>query len=193
MHRREVGCMHRFGLCLLIVLFSFPVSVSAEFYKFYDENGNVHFTDDYNKVPVDQRPNVEGYVESTSPEEATGDSGQPAADKSAGNTSPEKKNTDLSGQLQGLEQRKEALDKEYQSLIEENDKLEKMRKTVKTADDVKKYNQNVSELNQKLQAHDKKRQAYASDIEAYNARIIKANESKFEKKPQKSEEPQGTE
>ena len=27
----------------------------AESYKYYDEQGNVHFTDDYNKVPLDQR------------------------------------------------------------------------------------------------------------------------------------------
>ncbi len=48
------------------MLFS-PVA-SAEIYKYYDEQGNIHFTDDYNKVPADQRNDVKGYKEVISDE-----------------------------------------------------------------------------------------------------------------------------
>lgn len=187
-HIREVCSMRKLGIYLLIVLFSLPLPVAAEFYKYYDEDGNVHFTDDYNNVPVDQRPNVEGYVESTSPEEGTENSDSSNSVQKSGNAPKKSKDTDYASQLQNLDKRKEALDKEYQNLIDENNKLEKIRKSVKTAEDVKKYNQSVDALNKKLQAHDQKRQLYASDVEAYNAKIIEANTSKMKKKPQKKEE-----
>ena len=175
--------MRALSICLLMLLFCYPASVSAEFYKYFDENGNVHFTDDYNRVPVDQRPNVQGYTESISPEEADEDAGAPKNEESAGNEKTEDSASEFAKQLKNLDERKEALDKEYQSLIEENSQLEKMRKTAKTADDVKKYNQNVNDLNKKLQAHDQKRQVYASDVEAYNAKIIDLNAKKTKKSP----------
>jgi len=51
-------------ICLIILFFS--ITVSAEFYKYVDENGNTHFTDDFNKVPEDQRAGLKGYEESES-------------------------------------------------------------------------------------------------------------------------------
>ena len=56
----------RLILFLLIILVAAPAS--AEFYKYVDEQGNIHFTDDYNKVPLDQRKGIRGYVESQSVE-----------------------------------------------------------------------------------------------------------------------------
>lgn len=176
--------MRALSICLLMLLFCYPSTVSAEFYKYFDENGNVHFTDDFNRVPVDQRPNVKGYTESVSPEETDGEAGAPKNDKPAGNDKTEDKASEFANQLKNLDERKEALDKEYQSLIEENSRLEQTRKTAKTAADVKKYNQSVNDLNKKLQAHDKKRQVYASDVEAYNAKIVDLNAKKIKKSPQ---------
>ena len=51
-------------ICLIIIFFS--TTVSAEFYKYVDENGNTHFTDDFNKVPEDQRIGIKGYDDTTS-------------------------------------------------------------------------------------------------------------------------------
>ncbi len=51
----------KFLLCLIIILFAFPAA--SEIYKYVDENGDIHFTDDFNRVPVEQRPVVEASVE----------------------------------------------------------------------------------------------------------------------------------
>ena len=47
-----------------IVLLAVPAS--GEFYKYVDKQGNIHFTDDWNQVPPDQRDSVETRVESES-------------------------------------------------------------------------------------------------------------------------------
>ena len=44
-----------------IILFAFPAM--SEIYKYVDEYGNTHFTDDFSKVPVEQRPTVDTSVE----------------------------------------------------------------------------------------------------------------------------------
>ena len=51
----------KFILCLSIILFAFPAA--SEIYKYVDESGNIHFTDDFNKVPVEQRSAVDVSVE----------------------------------------------------------------------------------------------------------------------------------
>jgi DNA repair exonuclease SbcCD ATPase subunit len=187
----EVRSMHRLLLLVLMMLYLFPVSVSAEFYKYYDENGNVHFTDDYNQVPADQRPDVKSYVESTSSEDETGApavSGEPAAEGDDDKASAQNNAPQLYKELETLDKTKDELDKEYQSLIEENKTLEQMRKNVKNAEDLKKYNESVKALNQKFQSHDKKRQTYAAEVEAYNAKVIKANAARMKKnEPEETE------
>ena len=51
----------KFILCLSIILFAFPAK--SEIYKYVDQNGDVHFTDDFSKVPVEQRSAVDMNVE----------------------------------------------------------------------------------------------------------------------------------
>ena len=51
----------KFILCMSIILFAFPAM--SEIYKYVDEYGNTHFTDDFSKVPVEQRSTVDASVE----------------------------------------------------------------------------------------------------------------------------------
>jgi hypothetical protein len=53
--------MIRLLTLLVIVLFAF--NAPAEIYKYLDDQGNVHFTDDINQVPEDQRDSMESSTE----------------------------------------------------------------------------------------------------------------------------------
>ena len=53
--------LFKFILCMSIILFAFPAM--SEIYKYVDENGNTHFTDDFSKVPIEQRPTVDTSIE----------------------------------------------------------------------------------------------------------------------------------
>ena len=50
-----------FILCLSIILFACPAA--SEIYKYVDENGGTHFTDDFSKVPVEQRSAINAVIE----------------------------------------------------------------------------------------------------------------------------------
>ena len=43
---------------------------AAQFYKYVDKDGNIHFTDDINQVPPEQRAKIRSYEESESNPEA---------------------------------------------------------------------------------------------------------------------------
>ena len=51
----------KFLILTAIVLFSF--ASQAEIYKYVDDQGNIHFTDDLNQVPVEQRDSTEASFE----------------------------------------------------------------------------------------------------------------------------------
>ena len=175
--------MHRLlGItCLAVIICATPAV--AEFYKYHDADGNVHFTDDYNKVPVDQRPNVES-EKSDSPA-ATAETPTPKTSDAAASDGKD----DAGGKLEyeakvkELDQRKQALKDEYKTLMEENARLAEMRKNIKTTEDASQYNEKVRDLNQRLKAHDDRRQQFLTEVEEYNRQVDKANAAK-KKTPQ---------
>ena len=118
---------------LIIVLFSVPVS--AEFYKFIDEDGNVQFTDDLTKVPINQREGVNKYIESRTDAEDVKDNQQgEKKEKQIGDE--EKKviqpvSTDLFRIKKELDAKKKELDEEYASLLKEKEKIEEYIKKLK--------------------------------------------------------------
>ena len=173
--------------CLL-----FTVSASAEFYKYHDKNGNVHFTDDFNKVPPDQRAAVKGYeeIKATKEEEKKPAVAEPqaAADKGASDAANKKGKYDLNSKIKGLDKRKTELADEYESLMKENEAIAKMRKAVKTPADAQRYNETVKALHKKLKEHDKKRKAFYADVEEYNATVAELNQAREKSKPKKESE-----
>ena len=170
------------------LLIGFPAS--AEFYKYYDADGNVHFTDDYNQVPPEQREAVEGYEESISEEVP---SEQPAEEADVEEAVEE---TEEDGEIASTEeynidqkagefdQRKAEMEEEYTDLVKEKERLDGMRKNVKTQKQAKQYNEDVKALNERLEEHDQKRQALVTEIEAHNAKLAeeKSNQKKQSKK-----------
>ena len=181
-----------YWLKIIIPLFFlvFTGAASAEFYKYVDEKGNVHFTDDFNQVPVSQREQVRGYEEYRQPEPAAASqakidpAGEPGADETASSET-----RDFDNQLKALDQRKAELAGEYEELLKENAHLNEMKKTVKNRAAADQYNENVRKLNAKLQEHDRKRKEFFSDVENYNARVGQENKARQKSKSTTSQGP----
>lgn len=175
-------------LAVVVFCLLFTVSASAEFYKYYDKNGKVHFTDDFNNVPPDQRAAVKGYEEVAKQEEKKPAVAEPQALAAEGGEADKKGKYDLNSKIKDLDKRKTELSDEYESLMKENETIAQMRKKVKTPADAQKYNDTVKALNKKLKEHDKKRKAFYADVEEYNTRVAELNQTREKSKPEKESE-----
>ena len=172
-----------------LVFFVFTGAASAEFYKYVDEKGHVHFTDDYNQVPADQRQQVREYEEYRQPEPVKASQakvdpvGEPGVDETAASEPRDDDGSlDFDKQLKALDQRKAELAVEYEALLKENAHLNEMKKTVKNRADAEQYNESVRKLNAKLQEHDRKRKEFFTDVENYNARVGQENKARQKSK-----------
>ncbi len=169
-----------FVLCLLLA-----GAASAEFYKYVAEDGTVHFTDDINDVPADQRAEIEGYpeLESNTDVVESGSAVEDPDEDSQENPVEEAltvlEDTDSGDNEEDpdkvrarLEQMKADIDKNYQDLVKEKQAIEHERQKVKTREEVMKYNKRVEQLNQQIAEYEKKGRQYQAEVDAYNARIL---------------------
>jgi hypothetical protein len=168
---------------LFVILICSPAS--AEYYKYYDENGNVHFTDDFNRIPLDQRDAVEGYEEVAPSPEPGQDQGTQvkSPETSAAEPTGDEEAYDFKGKSEDFDRREVELSREYDVLKKESEGLERLRKAVKTSTDAKKYNDSMRALNLKIKNLDQKRNQLYSDIEEYNTKAAEREQAK-QKSPQ---------
>lgn len=136
--------MNLIKLFIYLIIFFFSTTVSAEFYKYVDENGNTHFTDDFNQVPEDQRAGLKGY------DEATSDSDTDTVENKA---VKENKVRDDNENQEYLEKFHERLNNTRLQLLEEHKEIKKEReqniedrKNYKTTVDVRKTNERIKIL-----------------------------------------------
>ena len=165
-------------LLMFLIILLFSAAAFAEFYKYYDENGNVHFTDDYNKVPVDQRANIRGYEESQTldDEEQFAEDVSQEENVQSPEAETEKGNEyDFDAKMKEFDQIKKELSQEYETLMKENAKLAEEKKNVKTADDIRRYNEQIANLNKKIADHDRKRNEFFTTIQSHNEKVAKEN------------------
>lgn len=177
-------------LLISLVLLFFSATAAAEIYKYYDEQGNLHFTDDYNNVPIDQRKNVKGYKEIVSEEPgeetAAADRQPPPEEEPIPSAEAgESGQADFEAKIKEFDRRKQELALEYESLMAESTKLTQEKAKAKTAADIKLYNTRVSELNRKIKEHDRKRKEFFAEVDAYNARVNEENAKKQQKQGKK--------
>ena len=151
----------------LIICLCAPVA--ADFYKYTDKGGTVRFTDDLSKVPEDQRPDATIYDESVSTPS------QPIPEKKVDNKQRSveqetKTNNSLETQSRKIKEKLDALEKEYQALMEEKKGLEAEAKDAKTINETVEINQKISNLNKKLSQYSERRKAVSDEIDAFNAK-----------------------
>lgn len=157
-----------------IIIFSFmlliPGMLSAELYKYYDQNGALCFTDDFSMVPEGQRPKVEALQEIKSKPDLDNDVGTETESNSR-----EANEIDVQSELEEeskqLESIKKELDDEYLLLKEQRDQLISEAQETMNSEKINDYNQRANDLNQTTLKYKEKRQTYLNRVEAYNLKL----------------------
>jgi len=154
---------------LIVMLLAAPVS--ADMYKYIDKNGNTVFTDDYSKVPKEQRKEIEGIP--------TYETKPSASDQTQSDNNKDEKNGDVQSsddkQLQktkdqsdeqtSLFEMRKALQEELKALQKEKETLDK-KKGDATKEEIKNFNEKVN-------SYQEKRKAYDVKVEAHNKKVAK--------------------
>jgi len=157
------------------VAWSLPCA-DAGMYRYTDEQGVPHFTDDIRKVPENQRPSVipeEQEPKAVLPEEETpGRKDLPAPPVSG---VPSSASTGADGVSVFAE--KEALDAEFSEIIKERDRLQRERSIPGGPAEVKAYNDAVFALKDRIAAYQKRCDDYAANVKAFKEKM-----DAFEKK-----------
>lgn len=187
---------------IIILILLFPLSVSAEFYKYVDGDGNVHFTDDINQVPEDQRKMIPSYVESESPadkknqepsgdtlttvEESQDEEGETSEASAADLFEDEDKKESFEDKRARIEDMKKGLESEYQAIMKQKNKLEEEKEKIESREDILKYNKKVENLNLRSEKYEQLGIDYQKQVENYNASVAEQN-AKVKQKPKPSE------
>ncbi len=164
--------MNLIKLFIFLIIIFFATTVSAEFYKYVDENGNTHFTDDFNKVPEDQRAGLKGYEESES------DSDTNTVENKA---VKENKVRDDKENQEYLEKFHDRLNNTRLQLLEEHEEIQKEReqniedrKNAKTTEDAWKTNERIKKLNKRQEELKKKSEAFEAERKEYRKKLEEA-------------------
>jgi hypothetical protein len=167
---------------ITVLLFCFPVS--AEFYKYTGPDGKVYYTDDYNKVPKNQRVKAKGYAgyesdaDSSEPgiKQKTGQEGdsQGIQDESRSKKSESVRTDIIDKTREDLKKKKLELDEEYKAIEKEREELERLKSELKTNQQKLQYNSMVQDYNERIKSYSAKMKSLVSETESYNSEIDKS-------------------
>ncbi len=165
--------MPQWKYIISMILFLFSATVSAEFYRFVDKDGIIHYTDDLNKVPENQLPGIQKYKEYESDTRFQPDNGQESKKSQI-------EKTDILKKQKQIIQRKAVLDEEFQMLMEEKEALEaekeslakkprwiRRRKTIE-------QNIRAGKLNEKIKNYERKKDTFNNEVDASKTTVEKA-------------------
>ena len=163
----------RWLICLLLM--SFPLRASAEFYKYIDEKGNIHYTDDLSTVPENQRSDIYEYGESQRNEYDNQEDEQNSVTSTPlfeeKKTRNQNETNDLTETKRRLDRKKKEFDKEYKALMQERARFAKDSKNIKSRAAAKKYNESISKFNEKIADYETRKKVFDANVEEYNARV----------------------
>lgn len=181
----------KMGIWFGILLLSVPAS--GAFYKYIGPDGRIRFTDDYSKVPVEQRQSLKEYKDSAG---EPSDQDQPVSEPKAEESlpAPIKKQeggsttatqNELVETKNRIEGQRQELFLEHEALMKEKEALQSMSKT--TREEVQAFNEKAVEFNAKIKDYEKRLALHNQESAAYNERVKSHNES-IEKKKEKEKE-----
>ena len=178
--------------CILVslVILLLPALVSAELYRYTDERGVIHFTDNFIEIPESQRSKVEiiNRLDETTPPVVKMETDRPEETRSpaegfetdrpneeAGTQGPEAvaEGAQPQPQFESLIKTKADLDKIYGALAAEREALEKEQKTLKTVEGIRAFQNKIDLFNQRLGDYERQRRAYQVQAELYNKTVAK--------------------
>jgi hypothetical protein len=182
----------KFGRWLIsLTLLLFSISASAEYYKYIDKDGNVHYTDDLTAVPESQRTDINEYNEIQS-SGADGQKDEKAIDLSEPSIEEKQVQTkqnafDFSDMKKQLDLKKEALNEEYKKLMDERKQFKKDKEKLRNRTAAKRYNKAISEFNEKLEDYQQRKKEFDAEVERYNDRVQKSYQKQIEERKKTKE------
>ena len=169
---------------LIVMLLATPVS--ADMYKYIDENGNTVFTDDYGKVPKEQREDIEGIptyeakpTEKSDKAPSDKKEGQNDGDDELSDDNESKKAKDKLDDKTSVFDINKALQEEIKALQKEKKRLDN-KKGGATRKEIKNYNAMVN-------SYEERRKAYEVKVDAHNKKVAKELKERKERKEQKED------
>ena len=173
----------RWIILISIVLFS--MSASAEYYRYVDKDGNVHYTDDLTSVPENQRTDINEYTgfqdgsNDQAKDEQKEETPEPLLEKERVKNRPDMDK--FSETKKQLDQKKEMLDEEYKALMEEREDIEKNKNKYRSKSQTKKYNKAILEFNGKIEDYEKRKNLFNKEVEEYNEMVEKSYSNELRK------------
>lgn len=180
----------RWLISLSLLLFS--MSASAEYYRYIDKDGNVHYTDDLTNVPENQRTDIHEYTGfqddsyDHQKDEQKDEKSQPLIEKEQVKNKPGI--NDFSEIKKRLDQEKEKLDEEYRALMEEKKEIAKGKNKYRSKSRAKKYNKVILEFNEKIEDYERRKKLFNEEVEKYNKQVEKSYINELEKSKKRTEE-----
>ncbi len=161
----------KYVICMILFLFS--ATVSAEFYRFVDKDGTIHYTDDPTKIPENQLAVIQKYKEYES------DTRFQPENVPKGRKSQTEKNDIIRKQIQ-INQREVVLYEEFQMLMKEKEGLEAERegwakkpRWIKRRGRIDLSNR-AAKLNEKIKNYERKKDTFNNEVDASKTTVEKA-------------------
>lgn len=152
---------------MVLMLTGFPAVASAEFYKYVDEQGNVHYTDDLSDVPAKERPKADRYDTSQGPPSPP-EQGETKRETEGASKGPVAEGDESTAQP-SLRERGAELDAEYQLLMKERDQLNTAASEPMTPAARAELAEKIKDFNKRMEDYEKRRIPFNEEAEAYNA------------------------
>lgn len=171
--------MNKIKLLSFLIVLLFSVPVSAEFYRYIGKDGRVNYTDDFSKVPKEQRSAVKGYVgyeknDVGVPEIKNEPGEQSGSEEAVQEEKPEKEQVrtgNYEADKNSLDKKQQEMDKEFKELTKEKNETDILKGKVKTRPESVDYNTRIQALNEKIKNYSEKRKTFETEAEAYNANV----------------------